>query len=78
MSAERLTLTAALSVQAVQDLLVLLGLVAVFLQVSCSVVGILGQHQLNVPTQRQTLAVKVEHLWVQCTRHGTVSICSKQ
>lgn len=50
-----------------QDLLVLFGLVAVLLQVRCPVVGILGQHQLDVPTQRQALAVKLQHVGVQWT-----------
>lgn len=64
-----LTLAAALPVQAVQDLLVIFGLVAVLLQVSRSVAGILCQHQLDVSTQRQALAVKLQYMWVQGTTH---------
>lgn len=64
-----LTLAAALSVQAVQHLLVFLGLVAVLLQVGSTVTGILGKHQLDVPTQRQTLAVEQQHPRVQGTAH---------
>ena len=52
------TLAAALPMQAVQDLLVLLGLVAVLLQVGGPVVCVLGQHQLDVPAQGQTLGVE--------------------
>lgn len=70
----RQTLAAALPVQAVEDLLVFFGLVAVLLQVGCPVVAVLRQHQLNVAAQRQTLAVKVEHVWVQHARHRAVSV----
>lgn len=70
----RPTLAAALPVQAVQDLLVLFGLVAVLLQVSRPVAAVLRQHQLNVAAQGQTLAVEVEHVWVQRARHGAVSV----
>lgn len=68
------TLAAALPVQAVQDLLVLFGLVAVLLQVSRPVVAVLRQHQLDVAAQRQTLAVEVEHVRVQRARHGAVGV----
>lgn len=55
----RPTLAAALPVQAVQDLLVLFGLVAVLLQVGSPVAAVLRQHQLNVAAQGQALAVEV-------------------
>ena len=68
------TLAAALSLQAVQDLLVLPGLVVVLLQVGGAVAGVLGQHQLDVPTQRQTLAVEQQHPRVQSAAHRTVGV----
>lgn len=58
-----LTLAAALSVQAVQDFLIVFSLIAVFLQVSRPVVGVLGQHQLDVAAQRQALTVELQHTW---------------
>lgn len=68
------TLAGALPVKAMKDLLVISGLVAVLLQIGSSVWGILGQHQLHISTERQTMAMEEQHRLVQPTAYSTIRI----
>lgn len=61
-----------------QYLLVLLRLVVKLLQVSCSVVGVLGQHQLDVTAERQVLGEEQQHFREHVGAEAAVSICGER
>lgn len=60
-----------------QDLLVLLRLVVKLLQVSRAVVGVLGQHQLDVAAERQVLREEQQHFGEHVGAEAAVSVCGK-
>lgn len=64
--------------EAVQDLLVLFGLVVELLQVGRAVAGILGQHELDVATERKVLGEEEEHFGQHVGAEAAVRVMTLQ
>lgn len=69
------TLAAGLSVETVEDLLVFFSLIIKLLKVCCSVICVLGQHELDVAAECQVLREKQQHFRKHVGAEAAVSIC---